>query len=46
MAPRMTGASRLRVTRATGADRWRTVSGWMWMAYFLAVAAGLLWWLS
>jgi hypothetical protein len=46
MAPRLIGARRLGGTRAAGADRWRTVSGWMWTAYFLAVASGLLWWLA
>ena len=46
MPLRMTVAHRLRGMPAANADPWRTVSGWMWAAYFLAVAAGLLWWLA
>lgn len=44
MAMRLVHGSPARRARIPRADLWRTVSGWLWTTYFLAVSGALLWW--
>jgi hypothetical protein len=36
---------RMRRPQDRSPDPWRTVSGWLWSAYLIAVASALAWWL-
>ena len=45
MALRLISARPETALRAPQPDLWRTISAWVWTAYFALIAAMLAWWL-